>query len=159
MLTLTGTKALVLVLIGIIKIVSGLLPLVFTKIFKKKSEKILQKIIGMFNPYEQYVYSQLLEGGGKITNTSLINILEGGISILSNGTFHLLITFQELKTLAFILVTHLKRLVKIAIHLRHYQLTASTATNPTLRCGLCKKYLAFWQHEMLQFPRASSTTT
>ena len=51
MLTLTGTKALVLVLIGIIKIVSGLLPLVFTKIFKKKSEKILQKIIGMFNPY------------------------------------------------------------------------------------------------------------
>ena len=45
---LTGTKAIVLVLLGMIKLVSGLAPLVFTKIFKRRSERFLKKFIGKF---------------------------------------------------------------------------------------------------------------
>ena len=45
-MNLTGIKAIVLVLIGIIKLLSGLAPLVFTKILKRKSERFLKKFIG-----------------------------------------------------------------------------------------------------------------
>ena len=44
-MNLTGTKAIVLVLIGIIKLVSGLAPLIFMKIFKR-NERFLKKFIG-----------------------------------------------------------------------------------------------------------------
>ena len=47
-MNLTGTKAIVLVLIGIIKLSSGLAPIVFTKIFKRKMEQTLKKFIGEF---------------------------------------------------------------------------------------------------------------
>ena len=46
---LTATKAVVLVLLGMIKLVSGLAPLVFTKIFRTRSDRFLKKFIGMFN--------------------------------------------------------------------------------------------------------------
>ena len=47
MMNLTAAKATVLVLIGIIKLVSGLAPLVFMKIFKR-NERFLKKFIGEF---------------------------------------------------------------------------------------------------------------
>ena len=62
-MSLTGTKALVLVLIGVIKLVSGLAPLFITKIFRKKSEILLQKFIGEFNPNIQYFHPKLHQGG------------------------------------------------------------------------------------------------
>ena len=43
---LTGTKAVVLVLLGLIKLFSGIAPLLFTRILKKRNEKILKKFIG-----------------------------------------------------------------------------------------------------------------
>ena len=43
---LTGTKAIVLVLLGLIKLFSGLAPLVFTKILKRRSERFLKKFLG-----------------------------------------------------------------------------------------------------------------
>ena len=43
---LTATKAVVLVLLGLIKLLSGLAPLVFTKILKKRSDRFLKKFIG-----------------------------------------------------------------------------------------------------------------
>ena len=45
-MNLTGIKATVLVLIGIIKLLCGLAPIVFTKILKRKSERFLKKFIG-----------------------------------------------------------------------------------------------------------------
>ena len=46
MMDLTGTKAVVLVLLGLIKLLSGLAPLVFTKILKRRSDRFLKKFIG-----------------------------------------------------------------------------------------------------------------
>ena len=43
---LTSTKVLVLVLLGLIKLGSGLLPLVLTRILKKRSDRFLKKFIG-----------------------------------------------------------------------------------------------------------------
>ena len=43
---LTSTKVVVLVLLGLIKLGSGLLPLVLTKILKKRSDRFLKKFIG-----------------------------------------------------------------------------------------------------------------
>ena len=45
---LTATKAVVLVLLGLIKLCSGLAPIVFTKILKRKSDRFLKKFIGKF---------------------------------------------------------------------------------------------------------------
>ena len=45
---LTATKAVVLVLLGLIKLCSGLAPIVFTKILKRKSDRFLKKFIGEF---------------------------------------------------------------------------------------------------------------
>ena len=44
---LTATKAVVLVLLGMIKLASGLAPLFLTKVFKRISERFLKKFIGM----------------------------------------------------------------------------------------------------------------
>ena len=46
---ITITKVVVLVLLGMIKLVSGLAPLVFTKLFKRRSERFLKKFIGKLN--------------------------------------------------------------------------------------------------------------
>ena len=43
---LTGTKVVVLVLLGLIKLASGLLPLVLTRILRRKSDRGLRKFIG-----------------------------------------------------------------------------------------------------------------
>ena len=45
---LTGTKAIVLVLLGLIKLFSGIAPIIFTRILKKKkkNDKFLKKFIG-----------------------------------------------------------------------------------------------------------------
>ena len=54
---LTATKAVVLVLLGMIKLVSGLAPLVFTKIFRTRSERFLKKFIGMLlNKLSFYIW-------------------------------------------------------------------------------------------------------
>ena len=45
---LTATKAVALVVLGLIKLVSGLAPLVVTKLLKKKSDRFLKKFIGKF---------------------------------------------------------------------------------------------------------------
>ena len=43
---LTANKAVALVVLGLIKLVSGLAPLVVTKLLKKKSDRFLKKFIG-----------------------------------------------------------------------------------------------------------------
>lgn len=42
----------VLVLLGMIKLISGLAPLVFTKILKRRSDRFLKKFIGELNIQE-----------------------------------------------------------------------------------------------------------
>ena len=46
MMNLTKSKATALVLIGLIKLVSGLAPLLFTKILKRKNEENFKKSTG-----------------------------------------------------------------------------------------------------------------
>ena len=48
---LTGTKVVVLVLLGLIKLASGLLPLVLTRILRRKSDRGLRKFIGQSSSY------------------------------------------------------------------------------------------------------------
>ena len=43
---LTANKAVALILLGVIKLLSGLAPLVLTKLLKKKSDRFLKKFIG-----------------------------------------------------------------------------------------------------------------
>ena len=43
---LTATKAVALVLLGVVKLLSGLAPLVVTKFLKKRSDRFLKKFIG-----------------------------------------------------------------------------------------------------------------
>ena len=43
---LTANKAVALILLGVIKLLSGLAPLVLTKLLKKKSARFLKKFIG-----------------------------------------------------------------------------------------------------------------
>ena len=43
---LTANKALALVLLGVIKLVSGLAPLVLTKLLKRIGDRFLKKFIG-----------------------------------------------------------------------------------------------------------------
>jgi len=62
---LTGTKAIVLVLLGLIKLASGLAPLLLTKIFKRKSERFFKKFIG----------TVLCFGGGVLLSTVFIHML------------------------------------------------------------------------------------
>jgi len=62
---LTTTKVVNLVLLGVIKLVSGLAPMFFTKIFEKKSERFLKKFIGIV----------LCFGGGVLLATVLMHML------------------------------------------------------------------------------------
>ena len=82
---LTGTKAIVLVLLGMIKLVSGLAPLVFTKIFKRRSERFLKKFIGEFIIIFNWVLFYLLFvctgivlcfGGGVLLSTVFIHMMK-----------------------------------------------------------------------------------
>ena len=43
---LTANKAVALILLGVIKLLSGLAPLVLAKLLKKKSDRFLKKFIG-----------------------------------------------------------------------------------------------------------------
>ena len=81
---LTATKAVVLVLLGMIKLVSGLAPLLFTKIFRTRSDRFLKKYIGVFNKkfcfYICFVYSfpigvVLCFGGGVLLSTVFIHMV------------------------------------------------------------------------------------
>ena len=77
---LTATKAVVLVLLGMIKLVSGLAPLLFTKIFRTRSERFLKKFIGMFNKFSIYFVSLsigvvLCFGGGVLLSTVFIHMV------------------------------------------------------------------------------------
>jgi len=62
---LTGTKAIVLVLLGMIKLISGLAPLVLTKILKRRSDRFLKKFIGVV----------LCFGGGVLLSTVFIHMV------------------------------------------------------------------------------------
>jgi len=63
---LTGTKAIVLVLLGLIKLFSGIAPIIFTRILeKKKNDKFLKKFIGVV----------LCFGGGILLSTVLLHML------------------------------------------------------------------------------------
>ena len=55
---LTSTKVLVLVLLGLIKLGSGLLPLVLTRILKKRSDRFLKKFIGASEACLRYLLSE-----------------------------------------------------------------------------------------------------
>ena len=46
---LTETKVLVLVLLGLIKFISGIAPLFFIRIFKKKADGFVKKFIGILD--------------------------------------------------------------------------------------------------------------
>ena len=80
---LTGTKALVLVLLGLIKLASGLAPLLFTKIFKRKSERFFKKFIGEFF-FQMFYFEKcvlvlgtvLCFGGGVLLSTVFIHMLK-----------------------------------------------------------------------------------
>ena len=48
---LTGTKVVVLVLLGLIKLASGLLPLILTRILRRKSDRGLRRFIGQSSSY------------------------------------------------------------------------------------------------------------
>jgi len=63
---LTATKAVALVVLGLIKLVSGLAPLVVTKLLKKKSDRFLKKFIGV----------TLCFGGGVLLATVLLHMLK-----------------------------------------------------------------------------------
>jgi len=62
---LTTTKVVNLVLLGVIKLVSGLAPMFFTKILEKKSERFLKKFVGIV----------LCFGGGVLLATVLMHML------------------------------------------------------------------------------------
>jgi len=61
-----ATKVIVLVLLGLLKLFSGLAPLVFTKILKKKSDRFLKKFIG----------TVLCFGGGVLLGTVFMHMLK-----------------------------------------------------------------------------------
>ena len=85
-MNLTGTKAIVLVLIGIIKLVSGLAPLIFMKIFKR-NERFLKKFIGEL----KHFFNDLVP---KYINAGVVLCFGGGV-LLSTVFIHMVAEVRE----------------------------------------------------------------
>jgi len=75
-LTLTETKVVVLVLLGLVKLFSGLAPLLATKLFKKRSDFWFKRFIGIV----------LCFGGGVLLSTVLIHMMKEVRELLERAT-------------------------------------------------------------------------
>jgi len=73
---LTQTKIVVMVILGVIKLISGLVPLLLTKILEKRSERILRKFIG----------AVLCFGGGVLLSTVFIHMFSEVRDTLERAT-------------------------------------------------------------------------